>query len=93
MDQLIEGISNSTEAIKEKLPRTIEFSSVSNNVYTINSKVAVIGIFTNQGQYYPIEKVSVAYSGDNTLINVTAYLAYSNQATFTGTWKVLVTAI
>lgn len=70
---------------------TATFSSVSEeNKATLNGTNVPVGVRTNSGNYYPIEKGSVVIdvSGGTIEIDVSPYLAYDNSASFSGTWTV-----
>ena len=70
---------------------TDTFSSVSaENKATLNGTNVPVGIMTNSGNYYPIEKGSVIInvSEGNVQLDVSPYLAYDNSASFSGTWTV-----
>ena len=70
---------------------TAAFSSVSEeNKATLTGTNVPVGVRTNSGNYYPIEKGSVVIdvSGGTIEIDVSPYLAYDNSASFSGTWTV-----
>ena len=70
---------------------TATFSSVSEeNKATLTGTNVPVGVRTNKGNYYPIEKGSVVIdvSGGTIEIDVSPYLAYDNSASFSGTWTV-----
>ena len=68
----------------------VPFDSISQGVYTISRPVVVMGVYNNNGIYFPIQAESVQYSSDSTIVRLAPYLAYSNMSTFTGTWKLLI---
>ncbi len=70
---------------------TETFSSVSeNNIATLTGTSVPVGVRTNSGNYYPVEKGSVIIdvSGGTIQLDVSPYLAYDNVASFSGTWTV-----
>lgn len=70
---------------------TATFSSVSeNNIATLTGSSVPVGVRTNSGNYYPVEKGSVIInvSEGNMQLDVSPYLAYDNSASFSGTWTV-----
>ena len=86
-------MSNAISALQQVRIQTITLSNPQSNVCTITGTAAVLAIIDNNNTYYPAQKESVSYSSGNTLINLSAYLAYGNQASFTGTWKAVITYI
>ena len=70
---------------------TATFSNVSEeNIATLTGTSVPVGIRTNKGNYYPVEKGSVVIdvSGGTINLDVSPYLAYDNSASFSGTWTV-----
>jgi hypothetical protein len=61
------------------------FSSAPNNKVAFTGNIPV-GVMTNSGKYYPVEKGSLTISGGVATLDVTPYLAYDNSASFSGTW-------
>ena len=65
------------------------FNSVSAaNTVTIASTCVPVAVKTSAGHYYPVEKGSVTLGTGSFTLDVTAYLAYDNAASFSGTWIV-----
>ena len=66
------------------------FSNVSENIATLATSNIPVGVRTNKGNYYPVEKGSIVInvSGGTVQIDVSPYLAYDNSASFSGTWTV-----
>lgn len=69
---------------------TAEITEVADNIATLSGTNVPVGVRTNSGTYYPIEKGSVVIDITNGQIklDVTPYLAYDNAASFTGPWTV-----
>lgn len=69
---------------------TAEITEVADNIATLAGTNVPVGVRTNSGAYYPIEKGSVVIDITNGQIklDVTPYLAYDNAASFTGPWTV-----
>lgn len=69
---------------------TATFSSVSENIATLATSSVPVGVRTNKGNYYPVEKGSVVVniSGGTVQLDVSPYLAYDNSSSFSGTWRV-----
>ena len=69
---------------------TAEITEVADNIATLSGTNVPVGLRTNSGTYYPIEKGSVVIDITNGQIklDVTPYLAYDNAASFTGPWTV-----
>ena len=69
---------------------TAEITEVTDNIATLSGTNVPVGVRTNSGTYYPIEKGSVVIDITNGQIklDVTPYLAYDNAASFTGPWTV-----
>ena len=69
---------------------TAEITEVADNIATLSGTNVPVGLRTNSGAYYPIEKGSVVIDITNGQIklDVTPYLAYDNAASFTGPWTV-----
>ena len=69
---------------------TAEITEVADNIATLSGTNVPVGLRTNSGAYYPIEKGSVVIDITNRQIklDVTPYLAYDNAASFTGPWTV-----
>ena len=61
------------------------FTSVTSNKTSFTGNIPV-GVMTNSGNYYPVEKGSLTISGGVATLDVTPYLAYDNAASFSGTW-------
>ena len=61
------------------------FTSVTSNKTSFTGNIPV-GVMTNSGKYYPVEKGSLTISGGVATLDVTPYLAYDNSASFSGTW-------
>lgn len=61
------------------------FTSVTSNKTSFTGNIPV-GVMTNSGNYYPVEKGSLTISGGVATLDVTPYLAYDNSASFSGTW-------
>ena len=68
----------------------IQITEVADNIATLSGTNVPVGVRTNSGTYYPIEKGSVVIDITNGQIklDVTPYLAYDNAASFTGPWTV-----
>ncbi|MBQ9501867.1 MAG: hypothetical protein IJU70_06900 [Lentisphaeria bacterium] len=47
-----------------------------------------VSVLAPSGKVYPVEKTSVTVSSGTITLDFTAFLAYENMATFSGTWKV-----
>lgn len=47
-----------------------------------------VSVLAPSGKVYPIEKTSVTVSGGVITLDFTAFLAYENAASFSGTWRV-----
>ena len=62
------------------------FTSVTSNKTSFTGNIPV-GVMTNSGNYYPVEKGSLTISGGVATLDVTPYLAYDNAASFSGTWS------
>ena len=69
---------------------TAKITEVADNIATLSGTNVPVGVRTNSGTYYPIEKGSVVIDITNGQIklDVTPYLAYDNAASFTGPWTV-----
>ena len=69
---------------------TAEITEVADNIATLSGTNVPVGVRTNSGTYYPIEKGSVVIDITNGQIklDVTPYLAYDNAASFAGPWTV-----
>lgn len=67
-----------------------QISSVADNIATLSGTNVPVGVRTDKGSYYPVEKGSVVIDIANGQIklDVTPYLAYDNAASFTGPWTV-----
>ena len=80
--QLADGISTLSST----------YSTVTNNILTVDGNAIPIMIQTNLGNIYPLEKGSLsAGTGSNAgkfLIDTRPYMAYDNQDSFTGPWTV-----
>lgn len=70
------------------------FNSVSSsNTITLISDCVPVAVRSGiTGNFYPIEKGSVALGAGAFTLNITAYLAYDNAGAFSGTWKVFLAA-
>ena len=69
---------------------TAEITEVADNIATLSGTNVPVGVRTNSGAYYPIEKGSVVIDITNRQIklDVSPYLAYDNAASFAGPWTV-----
>ena len=69
---------------------TAEITEVADNIATLSGTNVPVGVRTNSGTYYPIEKGSVVIdiTSGQIKLDVTPYLAYDNAASFTGPWTV-----
>ncbi len=69
---------------------TAEITSVADNIATLSGTNVPVGVRTDKGNYYPVEKGSVVIDQEASQVklDVTPYLAYDNSASFTGTWRV-----
>ena len=69
---------------------TAEITEVADNIATLSGTNVPVGLRTNSGAYYPIEKGSVVIdiTSGQIKLDVTPYLAYDNAASFTGPWTV-----
>ena len=47
-----------------------------------------VGIKTNKGNYYPIQKATVTFTGTSIVLNLQNYLTYDNSPSFSGPWTV-----
>lgn len=61
------------------------YTSITDNQITVFDNVPV-GVLTPSGNYYPVEKTTVSFSGSSCTINLTPYMAYDKLATSNGTW-------
>lgn len=67
----------------------LTFDSVTSNQVTFPGSMTLpVGVLTNAGHYYPVEKGSLTVDtvNDTFTFDVTPYLAYDNVASFSGTW-------
>ena len=62
-----------------------QFASAPNNKVQFAGNIPV-GVMTNSGKYYPVEKGSLTIAGSVATLDVTPYLAYDNAASFSGIW-------
>lgn len=84
------AVGSYEELVAETGQGTAEITEVSDNIATLAGTNVPVGVRTNSGTYYPIEKGSVVIDITNGQIklDVTPYLAYDNAASFTGPWTV-----
>lgn len=84
------AVGSYEELVAETGQGTAEITEVSDNIATLAGTNVPVGLRTNTGAYYPIEKGSVVIDITNGQIklDVTPYLAYDNAASFTGPWTV-----
>lgn len=71
---------------KDATINAIEFSSVTGNIATFDGILPIVGVRTNLGNYYAVEKNDCDMLESVTTLDVTRYLAYDNVQTFSGTW-------
>ena len=65
----------------------IEFDSVnSSNIATFDGQLPIVGVKTNLGNYYAVERNDCEILTSVTTLDVTRYLAYDNVQSFSGTW-------
>ena len=84
------AVGSYEELIAETGQGMVEITEVLGNIATLEGNNIPVGLRTNSGAYYPIEKGSVVIDITNGQIklDVTPYLAYDNAASFTGPWTV-----
>ena len=66
----------------------IVITSVTNNKISLEAEQIPIGLQTDSGTYYPVQKGSVQVDSDSVTIDIMPYLAYDNANTFQAPWIV-----
>lgn len=66
----------------------VSVSSLTDGVLAVAREAFPVGLITNLGTVYPIEKGTVTRSSGTWRIDPTAYLVYDNSASFTGPWTI-----
>ena len=84
------AVGSYEELVAETGQGTAEITEVSDNIATLAGTNVPVGVRTNSGAYYPIEKGSIIIDLLNSQIklDVSPYLAYDNAASFAGPWTV-----
>ena len=85
VDELLAGLSNSSPAY---VPFDTVDSSDARTYITFPFFRVPVGLLTEKGRYYPVQKASVVldYSNSTVTVILDPYLAYEDDSAFTGTW-------
>ena len=75
----------SSDSLSFSLPEQT-FTSAPDNQLILSG--LPVGIKTNKGNYYPVQKTTVTITGTDIILNLQNYLIYDNSSEFSGAWTV-----